>query len=148
MAKVTFDARTLRDALKWVTDHIDPTPAHPANAAVVITPTKSGHLVLTGARDQSAGRARVEYKGADLLDPKAVHAHSLYAIVRSAPGPDVELSFNDNEVQVKSGTARSKLTYLDVEAATAASSITELPSLGTDQAAELIAAVSGLASVP
>ena len=75
------------DALRWVIDHIDPKPANIADSALLLSPPKDGYIVLAGGSDHSAARARIPYTGDSFDEAKAVHAHSVNAIVKTAPAP-------------------------------------------------------------
>lgn len=147
MASLQFDTRTLRDALRWVVDHIEQNPANAADSALIINAPKDGFVVLTGGCDQSAARARIPFNGDSFDETKAVHAHSLNAIVKSAPGPTVELNLGENGVLVKSGAAKSKVTYLKTDEANVSRTETKIPRHGTVAAADLIDAVGSLATL-
>lgn len=148
MARLQFDTRTLRDSLRWVVDHIDPNPTNAADSAVLVNPPQDGFVVLTGACDQSAARARVPYTGDAFEEVRAIHAHSLNAIVKSAPGPNIEWVLNENNVLVKSGPAKSKLPFLNSDEVSAARATTQIPRQGTVATADLIDAVGALSSLP
>lgn len=148
MATLTFDTRTLRDALRWVVDHIDPKPSNAADSGLLISPPKDGHIILAGGSAQSSARARIPYTGDTFDEMKAVHAHSLSSIVKSAPGPQVNLTFNESSMLVKSGAARSKVTYLKAEDVTAGRTTGQIQRQITIPAAELINAVSSLSTLP
>ena len=148
MTKLQFNTRDLRDALRWVVDHINPTPTNPSDAAILMSPTQDGYVVLTGARDQSAARARLAYTGDTLEEETAIHAHSLHTVVRSAPGSEVVLTLNDSNAIVKSGPARSRIPYLSADDVSAARQAVQIPRQGTVNAAEFISAINSLTNIP
>lgn len=148
MATLKFDTRTLRDALRWVIDHIDPKPANIADSALLLSPPKDGYIVLAGGSDHSAARARIPYTGDSFDEAKAVHAHSVNAIVKTAPAPNVEFVFNEASMLVKSGAAKSKVTYMETEETTAARTTTQIQRQGAVPAAALIDAIGSLSALP
>lgn len=148
MASLKFDTRDLRDTLRWVIDHIDSNPANAADSALLIHPPKDGYIVLSGGSDRSAARARLPYSGDTFDEVRAVHAHSVNAIVKTAPAESVEFVLNEASVLVKSGAAKSKVTCMEPEDATAARTATQIQRRGSIPAAKLIDAVSSLSALP
>lgn len=147
MNKIEFATQALRDGLRWVSSHIDPTPLNPSDAAVIIAPLADGKVIFGGGNEQRSARARVPATG-DVVDGlKAVHAGSLNTIVKTAPGQTVTLEFRENEMIVKSGPARSKLTYMKTGDRNAFTAAPNIPAQGTIPGAVLINAVNALAPV-
>lgn len=145
---VTFDTKELRSGLQWVTSHIDKNPSNPADNSVVVSPVKDGTVVITGGSDQSSARAKVPATGGETESNYAIHADSLAAVVRASPGDKVEFTYTDSNLQVKSGPARSKLTYVPVENTTIEEKAASSPRQGTVQGAELVNVINALGSIP
>lgn len=149
MATMTFDTRTLQDAMAWVINHVDAAPSHLGDSALLISAPKDGHVVLAGGRDQSSARARTPFfHGEGLEEEKAIHAHTFSSIVKNAPDKTVELNFTETGVIVTSGKAKSKVNYLLAEEAQAARAANTAPRQAWAEASELSDVMTSLSSIP
>lgn len=148
MATMTFDTRTIQDAMAWVINHVDNAPSHLGDTALLISAPKDGHVVLAGGRDQSSARARVPFQGTAPEKETAIHAHMFNSIVKNAPGKTVELNFQEAGVLIKSGSAKSKVTFLSATEATAARAANQTPRQVRADVSELTDVVTSLATIP
>lgn len=151
-----FTTSELSWGVRQVTNVLPKKPMSVDESTLYLRPGKvEGKIEIGAGSERRGARTLVNYDGDPLEKTIPVHAASLAAVTRFAPGENTSLEFNDTLVEVQSGAAKSKVKLIKVEPhqgeteeqaieKKVAAYTPSLPARGSVPGAQLVAAIKAV----